>query len=82
MNKIEKEIKDCFKNDTGIALENSPQILDDYLYIEFDNDLVGAVKYRIPYPLDKNHFVNMDKAERVLFILTMMVRMEFGEEVD
>lgn len=79
MNKLEKEIKEYFKNAMNIELEDSPQILDDYLYIEFDNDSIGGTKFRISYPLDKKHFLDMNKADRMLFILTAIMRKKFGE---
>jgi|GEM_PF-4548096 len=79
MDKVKKEIREYFKIAMKIELEDSPQILDDYLYIEFDNYAISDMKFRIPYPIDKEAFLEMNKADRMLFILTAIMRAKFGE---
>lgn len=78
METIKQEIKQYFKVAMKIELEDSPQILDDYLYIEFYNHRMGDMKFRIPYPVDKEAFLEMNKSDRMLFVLTAIMRVRFG----
>lgn len=64
---IEEEIRDYFSEAYEISLNDSPQILNDYLYIEYwglDRD----VKLRIPYPVNKEHFIKMNSVDRNVWI--------------
>ena len=66
--KIANEIAHFFMWEFDVALDDSPQILDDYLYIEFWH--VGRqTKIRIPYTKDVGTFLEMDMYDREYFIM-------------
>ena len=77
--RLKQEIKEYFKIAIKVELEDSPQILDDYLYLEFEDKIGNEVKFRMDYPLDKKHFMDMQKGDRMLFILTNFMRFYFSE---
>ena len=80
-NIVKKEIKDYFQNCLNIELEDSPQILENYLYLEFEDASSGSeIKFRLSYPYDKKHFLSMGKKDRILFILSDFISGRFGEE--
>jgi len=78
---IEKEIYNFFKEALKIELEDSPQILNDYIYFEFEGRDGGDVKFRLYYPETKELFVEMNKTKRMFFILSCFVRVEHGQNV-
>ena len=78
---VEEEIKDYFKECLGIQLEDSPQVLEEYLYLEFEDLSYGSeVKFRLQYLYDRKHFLSMGKGDRMLFILSAFVNWRFGKK--
>lgn len=78
---LKEEIKDFFQKALNIELVDSPQILEKYLYLEFEDQTGGERKFRISYPIDLPHFIMMEKGDRMLFILTAIVRGAYGQDV-
>lgn len=66
-NKIQDEIHDYFYEAFDVFLDDSPQILKDYLYLEYWSR-ERQHKHRIPYPVDREHFFMMDIAARTNWI--------------
>lgn len=73
-NKVKKEIKDFFKEILFIELDDSPQFLDNYLYLEFWDKNNIQHKFRIPYPKDKKHFLSWTEYNRSLFIALVILK--------
>ena len=77
--KIKEELKDAFKLAMGIVLIDSPQILEDYLYLEFEDRSGKEIKLRISYPNSLDAFLRMKKKDRLLFISVCVIRSLVGE---
>ena len=67
-NQVTEEIRYFFYFEFDIELEDSPQILDDYLYLEFWH-AGRQTKIRIPYTEDVDTFLEMDMYDREYFIM-------------
>lgn len=70
-------IREWFLYEFGIELEDSPQILDDYLYLEFESGNSGTKKYRLHFN-DREEFLNLTHTETKLWILTYIFEMTMG----
>lgn len=69
---VKNEIFEYFLDTFDIELEDSPQILGSYLYIQYwalDRD----VKLRIPYPVNKGHFLSMSETQRNNWVNTQIL---------
>ena len=66
--RITEEIRYFFYFEFDVALDDSPQILDDYLYLEFWH-AGRQTKIRIPYIKDVDTFLEMDIYYREYFIM-------------
>ncbi len=67
-----------FQHLYGILLQDSPQLLDDYIYIEFEDANGNDLKFRIPYPHDKYDFImNTTATNQILHILSNIVKQHF-----
>jgi len=64
---IKREIKDYFASQFLVELVDSPQILDEYFYLEFDG-AKGDVKMRLPYETNKEDFLAMSSEDRFNWI--------------
>ena len=77
----EEEIKDFirewFMSQFGIELEDSPQILDNYLYLEFESGNSGTKKYRL-YFTNRTDFLNLNHSDMKLWILEFIFQMTMG----
>lgn len=73
-------IKFYFDEKFGINLEDSPQILEEYIYIEFWDDNRGRDrKFRIPYiKFTQDEFLTFEFEKQIKFILEGMVQKTFG----
>lgn len=73
-------IKFYFDEKFGINLEDSPQILEEYVYIEFWDDNRGRDrKFRIPYiKFTQDEFLTFEFEKQIKFILEGMVQKTFG----
>lgn len=69
---VKNELFEYFLDAFDIELEDSPQILDSYLYIQYWG-LDGDVKLRIPYPVDKEHFLFMNETQRNYWVNTQIL---------
>ena len=69
---VKNELFEYFLDAFDIELEDSPQILDSYLYIQYWG-LDGDVKLRIPYPVDKEHFLFMNGTQRNNWVNTQIL---------
>jgi len=77
--KVIKQIRKYFKKTLGIVLEDSPQILNKYLYLEFEDRNGIEQKIRIPYGKQGLiGFLKMSKKERFLFIMEQIIHYECG----
>ena len=66
--RITEEIRYFFYFEFDVALDDSPQILDDYLYLEFWHK-GRQTKIRIPYTEDVDTFLKMNMYDREYFIM-------------
>ena len=78
---LELEIKEFFSEVLNIELEDSPQILDTYLYLEFDDYCNGGeIKFRLPYPQGRQHFLEMDIHDKMIFIVFAFMKSRYGNK--
>jgi len=77
---VEDLIKFYFDERLGINLEDSPQILEEYVYIEFWDDNRGRDrKFRIPYiKFTQDEFLTFEFEKQIKFILEGIVQKTFG----
>lgn len=73
-------IKFYFDEKFGINLEDSPQILKEYVYIEFWDDNRGRDrKFRIPYiKFTQDEFLTFEFEKQIKFILEGIIQKTFG----
>jgi len=71
---VRNEISRYFLKTFNIELEDSPQILDEYLYLEYSNSN-GDVKLRIPYDNGcRECFLDMDHDHRIFWVMSMVLK--------
>lgn len=68
INQVTEEIRYFFYFEFGIELEDSPQILDEYLYLEFWAR-GREFKFRIDYYEDLHNFLYLDRYDREYIIM-------------
>lgn len=63
---VERQIRHFFLDEYDVKLEDSPQIVSDYLYLEFDTIELGERKLRIKFDENMSHdmFMRCNKYER------------------
>ena len=74
---VKEFIHEWFISQFGIELEDSPQILDTYLYLEFESGNYGTRKYRL-YFMNKTDFLNLSQSDMKLWILESIFQMTMG----
>jgi len=71
--RVENEITHFFKQNFGIELEDSPQVLDNYLYLEFWHR-GKEIKIRAAYPIDVENFLRMGTYAREHFVMKEVLK--------
>ncbi|NCC47252.1 MAG: hypothetical protein EOM16_09485 [Bacteroidia bacterium] len=73
------DIATYFQYHCDILLHENPQLLDDYIYIEFCASDGTDMTCRIPYPHnDKNAFImNISTTNQILYILSNVIKQRF-----
>lgn len=71
--RVADEIAHFFRRNFDIELEDSPQILDKYLYLEFwHRD--KQIKVRATYPVDAENFLRIGAYARELFVMKEVLK--------
>ena len=70
---LELDIKQYFKRNFNLELQDSPQVLNNYLYLEFWL-FSRQIKLRLYYPLDREDFMNWTAGNRFNWIEHEMIK--------
>ena len=73
INFIKEELTNYLEEGFDIELTDSPQILEEDLYLQYWG-LDCDVKLRIPYAVDRKHFLNMHTFDRHQWIIFQILR--------
>lgn len=71
--RVKEELINDFDEGFDIQFTDSPQILEEYLYLEY-RGLNGDVKLRIPYAKDREHFLNMYTFDRHQWVVFQILK--------
>lgn len=75
---LENAIKEYFDVRLGIELEDSPQINQEYVYLEFEDRLGNDRKIRVRYTNTYAGFLLLPFDEQIKFLLEQIVRDAYG----
>ena len=75
---LENAIKEYFDVRLGIELEDSPQINQEYVYLEFEDRLGNDRKLRARYTNTYAGFLLLPFNEQIKFLLEQIVRDAYG----
>lgn len=75
---LENAIKEYFDVRLGIELEDSPQINQEYVYLEFEDRLGNDRKIRARYTNTYAGFLLLPFDEQIKFLLEQIVRDAYG----
>lgn len=75
---LENAIKEYFDVRLGIMLEDSPQILNEYIYLEFEDRQGNNRKIRARYKQTSISFLSASFDSQIRFLLEEIVRDAYG----